>query len=121
MATATPKQHAPRTERGTDREPERAAVTFRVDEDNGGEYRWALVDAGGESLGRSVAFATYDAADTAAGLVRDALGSPQVQRRPLGDRPVDPFNRRRAAHERGESDTERRLDGGGLTEHESVH
>jgi uncharacterized protein YegP (UPF0339 family) len=71
MATATQKE---RTARQVARRAKAAsaAVTFLVVEDNAGTYRWTIVDGHGESLAESGIFATYDAANTAANVVRDA-------------------------------------------------
>ncbi len=71
MATATQKE---RTARQVARRAKAAAaaVTFLVVEDNGGNYRWTIVDGHGESLAESGIFATHDAANAAASVVRDA-------------------------------------------------
>lgn len=75
MATATRTQRARQATQRAAVEPGPVAITFVVVEDNSGDYRWTMVDGRGDTLGQSPAFATYESADTAAGVVRDALGS----------------------------------------------
>jgi hypothetical protein len=85
MATATQKQPVARqVGRETVSEPGPGAISFVVFEDNGGDYRWTMVDGDGMHLARSRAFATYDAADTSAGAVRDTAGAGRVEPRPAG-------------------------------------
>ncbi len=83
MASATQKE---RTARQVARRAKAAsaAVTFLVVEDNGGHYRWMIVDGRGESLAESGTFATYDAAHNAANVVREAANPNGVNRK---DRP----------------------------------
>jgi uncharacterized protein YegP (UPF0339 family) len=84
MATATQKE---RTARQVARRAKAAsaAVTFLVVEDNGGSYRWTIVDGHGESLAQSSGtFATHDAANNAANVVRDAANPSSAKRK---DRP----------------------------------
>jgi hypothetical protein len=80
MATATQKE---RTARQVARRAKAAsaAVTFLVVEDNGGDYRWMIVDGHGESLAQSGTFATYDAANNAASVVRDAASPNGAKRK----------------------------------------
>jgi uncharacterized protein YegP (UPF0339 family) len=88
MATATPQQHTtrqagPRTTDGSE------AIAFVVFEDNAGDYRWSIRGSRGESLAQSEIFATYAAAHTAAGSVRNAAGSSRFDPQPA-DLPTSP-------------------------------
>ena len=80
MATATQKE---RTARQVARRAKAAsaAVTFLVVEDNGGHYRWMIVDGRGECLAESGIFATHDAAQNAANVVREAANPNGVKRK----------------------------------------
>ena len=64
-----------------------APSAFRVFENNGGDYHWTLESASGETLARSGAFTSYDAAERAATNVRNGAASAQVERR-SADSPV---------------------------------
>jgi len=67
MATATMQEPAAgQVERGADA----AGLEFLIFEDNGGDYRWTIVDADGESLAQSGFFATYHDAERGALLVQ---------------------------------------------------
>lgn len=78
MATATKKNQAGRqVARRAAAASESAAIEFLVFEDNGGDHYWAILDSSGESLARSVPFATYEAAAHGARVVRDGAGSAQ--------------------------------------------
>jgi uncharacterized protein YegP (UPF0339 family) len=70
MATATKRSRANAARRPTGRS-ESAAITFRVFEDNSGDYCWTIVGADGESLAHSRPYATHDDAALAARVVRD--------------------------------------------------
>jgi uncharacterized protein YegP (UPF0339 family) len=83
MATAT--THQPVAQRGT-RATEAAGFELLIFEDNGGDYRWAIVDAAGESLAQSGVFATYDEAQRGARRVQTWGGSDRAQRRSSTDR-----------------------------------
>jgi len=121
MATATERARAARqVGRRAEAASESEAITFLVFQDNGGNYRWSIVDSRGESLAQSGTFATYDAAHTAAGVVRDAAGSSRFEHRPAADRPVDLLARREAIRAHDASDAERWLDEGGSFNSEAV-
>jgi len=113
MATATKKNQARQAVRRAAAGSKPAAIEFLVFEDNGGDHYWAILDSSGESLARSVPFATYEAAAHAAHVVRDGAGSAQFQARQAADSPVDLVARREAAIARGDSDAERWLDEAG--------
>ena len=59
-----------------------AALKFVVYEDNSGDFRWTILDSGGESLALSGGFASYDDARKAADVVRDGARSAQFENRP---------------------------------------
>lgn len=80
MATATQKGRTTRqVARPVKVASDTGAIAFVVAQDNAGDYRWSIVDSGGESLAQSGAFATYHAAHGAAGLIRDAAGSSRFE------------------------------------------
>ncbi len=76
MATATKKSRAnrPVARRAAGRS-ESAAITFRVSEDNAGDYRWTILGSDGESLAYSKPYATQDDAAHAARVVHDGAGA----------------------------------------------
>ena len=53
-------------------------MTFRVFEDNGGDFHWTLLDHDGISLGRSESFSSYEHAEDAARVVRAGAGSARL-------------------------------------------
>jgi uncharacterized protein YegP (UPF0339 family) len=121
MATATKQTKAARqVARRAAAVSESATIEFLVFEDNGGDYHWAILGRGGESLARSVPFATYEDAAHAARAVRDGAGSARFQRRPSADGPTDLVARREAAIARDGSDAGRWLDEGGSFSSEAV-
>jgi uncharacterized protein YegP (UPF0339 family) len=71
MAAAAKKQAA----RSAAARSDSAAITFRVFEDNGGDYCWTILGSDGESLAHSRPYATHDDAESAARVVRDGAGS----------------------------------------------
>ena len=73
MATATQKERAAR--QVARRAKASAVLTFAVFEDNGGDYRWTILDGSGESLAQSGPFASYGDASTAARVVHDRAGT----------------------------------------------
>ena len=119
MATATKKVHAARpVARGAGDVSESASLEFLVHQANGGDYHWAIVAAGGESLAQSGSFASYDEAERAGRYVRDGAEFARFKRRASGDRPVDLSARRDAA--RDALDAGRWLDEGGSFRGEAV-
>ena len=60
-------------------ESESAAMAFVVFEDNGGDYHWTIVAAGGESLAQSGSFASHDDAERAARCVYEGAGSARFE------------------------------------------
>ena len=76
MATATQQERAAR--QVARRAKAAAVLTFAVFEDNGGDYRWTILDRSGESLAQSGPFASYDDARRAAGVVRDRAHAARV-------------------------------------------
>jgi uncharacterized protein YegP (UPF0339 family) len=73
MATATKKVRPARS-------PERAvseasSLAFAIDEDNGGDYRWEIVDGSGQVLAHSGNFASRNDAERAARRVYENAGS----------------------------------------------
>jgi hypothetical protein len=119
MATATkngrPARRAPRRAKVV---PGSAELEFLVFEDNGGDYRWTIVDGAGERLVQSGSFAFYDEAERAACVVRDKAGSAQLERRARDDSPID-LAARRDAGSGDDSDAERWLDEGGSFSNEA--
>ena len=77
MATATKKAHAAhaRVTRGAPA----TAVEFLIYRDNGGRYRWEIVDGSGDSLAQSGIFTSQDDAERAARYVFDGAGSARFQ------------------------------------------
>jgi uncharacterized protein YegP (UPF0339 family) len=121
MATATKKARAARrvarrAGAGSDSE----AIKFLVFEDNTGDYHWTILGSGGESLGQSGTFATYDEAAQAVRVVREGAGSALFERGAASDRPVDLVARREAAIACDDSDAEHWLDEGGSFSSEAV-
>jgi uncharacterized protein YegP (UPF0339 family) len=104
MATATHKERAAR--QVARRAKAAAVLTFAVFEDNGGDYRWTILDNRGESLAQSGTFASYDAARVAVGVVRDGAGAARVGRPPG----ADPAARGAAGSVLDDADAERWLD-----------
>jgi uncharacterized protein YegP (UPF0339 family) len=74
MATATKKV---RSNRGATP----VSMEFLIDEDNGGDYHWTLLDPDGISLGRSPSFESYEHAENAAHVVRSGAGSARLDSR----------------------------------------
>jgi uncharacterized protein YegP (UPF0339 family) len=76
MATATKRVRAPshgaRAATGITESPR---MEFLVYKDNGGDYHWSIVSAGGATLVESGSFGCYDDAQRAARRVRDGAGS----------------------------------------------
>jgi uncharacterized protein YegP (UPF0339 family) len=92
--------------------PEPAAMTFRIDKDNGGRYHWTIMADGRETLVRSASFGSYEQAKAAAGIVHRSASQASFEVRSDNAPTVDLFARRAAAsHE--DSDSERWLDEGG--------
>jgi uncharacterized protein YegP (UPF0339 family) len=83
MATATQKERAAR--QVARRAKAAAVITFAVFEDNGGDYRWKIVDGGGESLAQSGTFASYDDARKAASVVHDGARTARFGHPPAAD------------------------------------
>jgi uncharacterized protein YegP (UPF0339 family) len=83
MTTATQKERAAR--QVARRAKAAAVLTFAVFEDNGGDYRWTILDSTGESLAQSRTFASYDDALMAAGVVRDRARGARLGRPPAAD------------------------------------
>jgi uncharacterized protein YegP (UPF0339 family) len=82
MATATKRSRAkPHAARRPNGRSESAAITFRVFQDNGGDYCWTIVGRDGESLAHSRPYATHDDAALAARVVRDGAGSGRLELR----------------------------------------
>ena len=80
MATATKRvRTAKQVAGGAVGESESAAMEFLVFQDNGGDYHWTLVAAGGESLAQSPSFASHDDAERAARCVYDGAGSARFE------------------------------------------
>jgi uncharacterized protein YegP (UPF0339 family) len=80
MATATKKVHTARSPARA--VPEASTLAFLIDQDNGGDYHWELVDGSGEVLVHSRSFASQNDAERAARYVREgahsALFEPQA-------------------------------------------
>ena len=117
MATA-PQQGRAARRIGAEWEP--SAITFLVFEDNGGEYRWTILDGHGESLAQSGTFESYEAAQHAAGVVRDGVASARFQPRSSDDLPAELVARREAARERYDSDPDRWLEERGSVDSEGM-
>jgi len=80
MATATKRARtAKQVAGGAVGESKPAAMEFLVFEDNGGDYHWTVVAAGGESLAQSGSFASHDEAERAARRVYEDAGSARFE------------------------------------------
>jgi uncharacterized protein YegP (UPF0339 family) len=97
---------------------EPASMTFLIDEDNGGDYRWRIVADGGERLLRSASFRSPEDAKEAARIVH--RGASQAALEDRSAPPVDLAARRDAATARDRLDAERWLDEGGSSSREAV-
>ncbi len=119
MGTAPKRSHAARQ---LARRPAEASVAapmeFLIVEDNGGSYLWTLCAGDGAILAQSGGFASYDAAEQAARLVRSGAVSARFAVRADDSLPVDLSARRDASSEN--SDAERWLDEGGSFSSEPV-
>jgi uncharacterized protein YegP (UPF0339 family) len=121
MATARNKTRAAaKLARSAQHAPQAASMKFVVYEDNGGRYRWMIVDNTGASLVQSVSFTSYDHAEQAARQMRDGAGSARFERRPGLDLPVDLVARRHTAKSRDDQEAERWLDEGGSFSSDAV-
>jgi uncharacterized protein YegP (UPF0339 family) len=119
MASATKQARAAKqVARGARRVSESASLEFLVYKDNGGDYHWAIVGAGGESLAQSGSFASYDEAERAGRYVRDGAESARFERRAAGNGAVDLVAGADAA--RDALDAGRWLDEGGSFRGEAV-
>jgi hypothetical protein len=56
-------------------------LEFLIDEDNGGEYHWTLLDHDGTSMARSNSFASYERTEDAARAVLAGAGSARLEPR----------------------------------------
>jgi uncharacterized protein YegP (UPF0339 family) len=80
MATATKKARtAKRVAGGAAGVSESAAMEFLIFEDNGGDYHWTIVAAGGESLAQSGSYASYDDAERAARCMYEGASSARFE------------------------------------------
>ena len=93
-------------------------MEFLIVEDNGRAYRWTIVAGDGATLAWSGRFASYDAAEKAANVVRDGAASARFERRAGKASPVDLGARRSAKSDA--SDAERWLDEGGSFSSDAV-
>ena len=119
MATATKRALAAKqVARGARRVSESASLEFLVFADNGGDYHWAIVGDGGDSLAQSGSFASYDEAERAGRYVRDGAESARFERRATGNSTVDLVAGADAA--RDALDAHRWLDEGGSFRGEGV-
>ena len=119
MATATEKSPAaikPASRAARARVPK--SGEFVIFEDNGGSYHWRVVAGDGAPLAQSGGFACYEDAEQGARRVRDAAGSPLLERQGTGAPPVDLVARRAALEDN--ADAERWLDEGGSFSSEAV-
>ena len=81
MATATKKAHATGgANRGAVAVSDSVSMEFLIAEDNGGDYRWTLLDGGGNSLARSPSFASYEHTEAAARYALAGAGSARLDR-----------------------------------------
>ncbi len=82
MATATKKGHAvtPLRRDGA-KAADRASLEFVISQDNGGQYRWEIVDGGGNAVVHSGGFASSDDAERAAHHVHDSARLAHFARR----------------------------------------
>jgi uncharacterized protein YegP (UPF0339 family) len=97
---ATARKNA-RTPRQVDRaRPAKSGLMeFLVFQDNGGEYHWTIIAAGGKVLAQSPGFSSYEEAEAAARRVRDDAGSARLEQRDGVGVPVDLVARRAAVHD----------------------
>jgi len=72
VATATKKARASRP--SPVRDVSESSLEFLVYQDNGGSYRWEIVQRSGESLAHSVSFGSHEDAERAARYVYDRAG-----------------------------------------------
>ncbi len=86
MATATKKTPAASAARSAAHLRERASLEFLTYRDNGGKYRWEIVDSGGESLACSGSFDSPNDAERAARYVFEGAGSARFERHGAGER-----------------------------------
>jgi uncharacterized protein YegP (UPF0339 family) len=56
-------------------------MEFLIDEDNGGEYHWTLLDRDGIRLARSSSFASYERTEDAARAVLTGAGAARLEPR----------------------------------------
>ena len=75
MATATKKKPASAVRRDA---PAATSMEFRVYEDNGGRYHWAILSGAGATLAKSEPFATHGDAEHAAADVRAGAARAQL-------------------------------------------
>ena len=121
--TGSAKRKAPAAVRAV---PEPASMKFLVVEENGGGYHWAIVAGGGEALGQSASFASYEEAKQAARVVHGGTSSASFEddsgdALPAGDAvPVDLRARRAHVTAPDALDAERWLDEGGSFSSEAV-
>jgi uncharacterized protein YegP (UPF0339 family) len=73
MATATKKVHAARSPARA--VSESSSLAFLINQDNGGDYHWEIVDSGGKSLVQSGGFASQNDAERAARHVYEGVSS----------------------------------------------
>jgi uncharacterized protein YegP (UPF0339 family) len=73
MATATKQARSARKSVRSDADG--APSEFLVFENNGGDYQWAILAAGGATLAQSGVFKSFDEATRAATAVRDGAAS----------------------------------------------
>ena len=79
MATATRKGSTARPVARVRADATRMAPSeFRVFENNAGEFHWVILSKSGAVLAQSGLFASFKAAESAAGSVRDGAGSAQL-------------------------------------------
>lgn len=90
---------------------EAAELELLIFEDNGGDYRWTIVDAAGENMAQSGLFATYDDAERAALLVQAWGVSARARRRSATHRSTG--GRRKPSAADGDADSKRSLDSRG--------
>lgn len=96
-----------RARAASDARPESAAIKFLVSEDNGGGFRWSIVDVDGQSLAESVRFASGEEARRAARFALGSAASAPFDGRAGGAAPIDLAARRDAAIVRQDRDRER--------------
>ncbi len=82
MATATKKDRILTSANGGTAVASRSkGMEFLIDEDNGGDYHWTLLDRDGTSLARSAGFASYERTEAAARAVLTGAGSARLEPR----------------------------------------